>query len=548
MAFLQQFIRKQPFAVAGIFVSAVLLSASILLQGYSIVQIVTTVFIEQHKFTNTFIYFNYLAAAIALRLAMQWSIQHIGGHLAYDAKQQIRTKLLAHWANVPLNDYVQSATGDKVTLLMQTVDELESYYRDYIPQLIKTMTIPLVVLIAVFCTHTNSGWIMLITAPFVPITYIIVGMQTQKKAEQQLDAMNRFSGTFLDLLQGLQTIRLFGQQQAQANVLDESNKGFTERTMTVLKIAFASTLFIELIATLGIGLVALEIGFQMIVFQTLTFAPAFFVLTLAPEYYNSLKELGAAFHTGRGSLGAATLIEQELTKTYTHVAWGEEPMPLQPTITLQDATLRYDDTTTIGPVSLTIRPNEVVALVGKTGHGKTTLLNMLSSFAELTSGELLYDGRPRHHYSEADWYAQMSYMSQHPYIFAGTLRDNICIGQTVDDAALFDALNDAQLTHWVQTLPNGLDTMLGEGGLGLSGGEKQRVAIARAFVKRARIIFLDEPTAALDVTTERLLLDAMDTLRQHATIIMTAHKKQSIDRATVVYEIANGRIVNITKG
>lgn len=544
MAFLQQFIRQQPLLLILLALASICLSVSILLQGYSIVQIVATVFIHASPFQHTYTYFALLAIAIVLRLLMQLSIQRIGGELAFRAKLNIRTKLLTHWANVPLNDYVQSATGNKVTLLMQTVDELESYYREYIPQLIKTMTIPLVVLIAVFCTHTNSGWIMLITAPFIPITYILIGIQTQKKAEQQLEAMNRFSGTFLDLLQGLQSIRLFGQQQQQANVLDESNKGFIARTMTVLKIAFASTLFIELITTLGIGLVALEIGFQMIVFQTLTFAPAFFVLTLAPEYYNSLKELGAAFHTGRGSLGAATLIEEELTKAYTRVSWGNEPMPLQPTITLQDATLRYDDTTTIGPMSLTIRPNEVVALVGKTGHGKTTLLNMLSSFAELTSGELLYDGRPRACYSEADWYAQMSYISQHPYIFAGTLRDNVCMGLNVTDDELLQALSAAQLMHWVHTLPNGLDTFIGEGGLGLSGGEKQRVAIARAFVKRARIIFLDEPTAALDVTTEALLLDAIHYLRQHATIIMTAHKKESIRRATVVYEIENGRITS----
>lgn len=542
MSFLQSFIRKEPLTVSLLVFIAVLLSGSILVQAYSIVQIVTIVFIEKLDFSHTFIYFIWLAAAMGMRLLMQSLRQQIGAQFAARMKHTIREQLLIHWANVPLNDYVQSATGEKVSLLIQTVDEVESYYRDYIPQVIQTMLVPIIVLVTIFMTHSNSGWIMLITAPFVPITYILIGLQTQKKAEEQLSAMNRFSSTFLDLLQGLQTIRLFGQQHAQQQHLAKSNQRFTERTMSVLKIAFASTLFIELIATLGIGLVALEIGFQMIVFKTMTFTAAFFVLTLAPEYYNSLKELGAAFHTGRGSLGAATLLEEALMKTYKTVNWGHEPLQKQPILTLQNATLRYDDTTTIGPISMTIPRGQIVALIGPTGHGKTTTLNMLSSFAELSSGELLLNDAPRHIYTAASWYAQMSYISQHPYIFAATLRDNITLGMTVNDEQLLAALAEAQLIHWVEQLPNGLNTMIGEGGLGLSGGERQRVAIARAFVKRASIVFLDEPTAALDVETERLLLDAIDRLSEHATVIMTAHQHQSIRRAHIVYEIQHGRI------
>lgn len=522
---------------------AMLLGAAIITQGYSIVQIVTLMFIEKSIFSSTYVYFALLAAAMIVRVLMQLSLQRLGGRLAERVKRSIRQQLLAHWANVPLNDYVQFATGEKVTLLIQTVDELDSYYREYIPQLIKTTVIPVMLLIAVFSVHPNSGWIMLITAPFVPLTYILIGMQTQKKAEEQLEAMNRFSGTFLDLLQGLQTIRLFGQQHTQRSILAASNEGFMTRTLAVLKIAFASTLFIELIATLGIGLVALEIGFQMIVFTTLTFAPAFFVLTLAPEYYNSLKELGAAFHTGRGSLGASTLIKEELAQPLKTVQWGDNDLAELPTITLREATLRYDDVTTVGPVSLTIAPNDVVALIGQTGHGKTTLLNMLSSFAELTDGDIYLNDLPRSAYRAEQWYAQISYISQHPHIFASTLRDNICMGLALDDATIMTALDKAQLTNWVQSLPNGLQTHIGEGGLGLSGGEKQRVALARAFVKNARIVFFDEPTAAIDVVTERLLMDAIEAFRNDATVIFTAHKVESIRRATVVYKIENGRIV-----
>ena len=315
------------------------------------------------------------------------------------------------------------------------------------------------------------------------------------------------------------------------------------RTLSILKIAFASTLFIELIATLGIGLVALEIGFQMIVFKTLTFAPAFFILTLAPEYYNSLKELGAAFHTGRGSLGAAALIEEQLQVDEKPVQWGNQPLGVQPKITVENAQFHYPNGPSIGPLTFTIEPGQTVAFIGQTGHGKTTILNLLSSLTALDTCELYLNDAPRHAYRADDWYTQTSYISQHPYIFAGTLRENICMGLNVSEEAIFAALQKAQLLDWLATLPHGLETFIGEGGLGLSGGEKQRVAIARAFLKQPAIVFFDEPTAGLDVVTERLLIASMQTLRETATVIVAAHQYESIRFADVLYIVEDGKIL-----
>ena len=542
MQFLQRSLRAYQSKVILLSLLSFLLGGSILLQGISIVVIVNLVFIEKASFPGTYVYFSLFFLAIVIRLATQFTLGLIGGSLAARVKASVRERLIQHWTCTPMEKHVAFQTGEKVTLLVDTVDQLESYYREYIPQVIKTIVVPIMILIAVFLVHPNSGWIMLITAPFVPITYIIVGMQTKKKSEEQLDALNRFSGKFLDLLQGLQTIRLLGQSKQQEAVLAQSNAGFMTRTLSILKIAFASTLFIELIATLGIGLVALEIGFQMIVFQTLTLAPAFFILTLAPEYYNSLKELGAAFHTGRGSLGAAALIEEQLQQPEASVQWGDKPLALQPSITVKDARFHYTNGPSIGPFTVTIHPGQTVAFIGKTGHGKTTILNLLSSLTELDGGELLLNHAPRSTYRADDWYAQTSYISQHPYLFAGTLRDNICMGLRISDEDVLAALQKAQLLDWLASLPQGLDTALGDGGLGLSGGEKQRVAIARAFVKQPAIVFFDEPTAGLDVVTERLLIDSIKTLRETATVIIAAHQYESIRFADVLYIVEDGKI------
>lgn len=525
-----------------LFVLSLLLGTSIVLQGYTIVQTVNLVFIEQKTFTTTFQFLLILLIAILIRLFTQFSMNRIGGTLAERVKNTIRSTLLKHWTKNAMESQISTQTGEKVTLLIDTVEQVESYYREYIPQVIKTTVVPLIVLIAVFMTHEASGWIMLITAPFIPLTYILVGLQTKAKSEEQLVAMNQFSGKFLDLLQGLQTIRLFGQTDKQEQVLAASNKGFMERTLSVLKIAFTSTLFIELITTLGVGLVALEIGFQMIVFQSLAFAPAFFVLTLAPEYYNSLKELGAAFHTGRGSLGAASIIEAALQTTATPVRWGNEHLSNTPSLEMHNATYQYVDGPLIGPISLHVKPGEMIAFIGPTGHGKTTILNMLSSMVELSSGEILLNGKSRTQIAEHDWYSQMSYISQHPYVFAGSLRDNIRMGLQATDDEIYVALRQAQLTSWLETLPEQLDTMIGEGGRGLSGGEKQRVAIARAFLKKPSILFFDEPTAGLDVFTEHLLTEAIHTFRKQATVILVAHRFESIQHADNIYIVENGQI------
>ena len=524
-------------------VLALLLGASIVLQSYSIVQIVNFVFIENGKFHIIYPYLMLLLIGILIRLLTKYWIGKIGGILAAKVKLTVREQLLTHWSKHSFEHNVSSQTGEKVTLLVDTVDQLESYYRQYIPQMIQSIVVSMTVLITVFTIHANSGWIMLVTAPFIPLTYILIGLQTKKKSEEQLNAMNKFSGKFIDLLQGLQTIRLFGQSKQQEAILAAHNKGFMDRTLTVLKIAFASTLFIELITTLSIGLIALEIAFQMIVFQTLTFAPAFFVLTLAPDYYNSLKELGSAFHTGRGSLGAATIIEEQLNEPIKEVKWGEQLLATQPSITLQNGTVHYANGPTIGPISMHIVPGQTIALIGQTGHGKTTILNMLSSFVELDGGELLLNGVPRSTVKEQQWYDQTSYISQYPYIFAGTLRENILMGMVKSDEEIYEALKKAQLTEWIQLIPDGLNVNLGEGGVGLSGGERQRIALARAFLKKPHILFFDEPTAGLDVGTEKLLTESLQILGNDATVIIVAHQFESIRYADVIYVIEDGQVM-----
>ena len=528
----------------GIILASLLSSFSVLLQAYSIVQVIQLVFIEKQQIDRTYPYFLLFAAAIIVRLTMNYVIDQLGSKLAYRIKQHIRLQLLTKWKKRNLLKQFSKQSGEEVSLFIQTVDEIHPYYHEYIPQAIRSMIGPLILLIAVFMMHANSGWIMLITAPFIPLTYIIVGIQTKYKAEQQLHEMNRFAGTFLDLLQGIQTIRLFRQQKQKSKQLQHSNAQFLTKTMDVLKIAFASTLFIELITTLGIGLVALEIGFQMIVFESLLFAPAFFVLIVAPEYYNTLKQLGSAFHTAKGSEGAMTLIENSLKEVDDYVEWGDQKVPQNPSLTLQDAQFHYENGPVIGPLSIRVPAGKTIAIIGPTGHGKSTTLHLFAAVMEPQSGTYFIQQERRDAYSSESFFDQLVLISQRTHLFAGTLRDNLQMGQEVHDDDLIKGLEEAQLLPWFNQLQDGLDTYIGEGGRGLSGGEQQRVAIARAFIKKPSIVLFDEPTANLDEQSEKLVRKGLQKLCKEVTSIIVSHRYESICFADYIYVIENGKVVD----
>ncbi|MCA9723937.1 MAG: ATP-binding cassette domain-containing protein, partial [Kurthia sp.] len=344
-------------------------------------------------------------------------------------------------------------------------------------------------------------------------------------------------------VQGLQTLKLFGQGKQQREELAENNRAFQTSTMSILKVAFASTFFIELVVTLGIGLVAIEIAYQMITFETMTFAPAFFILAIAPEFYNAIKDLGSAFHSGRGSMAAAEILEEELERPIEPVKWGTQSLEQQPSIAIEQGAFQYGDAFKLEQLNVKVPPNSRTAIVGPTGQGKTTLLNILAGVYEVTEGYVKIDGKLRQEVSKDAWFEQIAYISQHPYLFTGTIAENIQMKKgACDEVAIQRAIEQAQLGDWIATLPNGMHTAVGEAGRGMSGGEKQRLAIARAFYKQCTIVFFDEPTMGLDVQTEQLLQRVMDELAQTRTVITVAHRLHTIQQADQILLVHNGTI------
>ncbi|TFE02153.1 thiol reductant ABC exporter subunit CydD [Jeotgalibacillus salarius] len=544
---LSQYAKQYKGTQLLITVIAVLTGASIIAQAYFIVKIVDEVFLNGASFSDVFPLFGWLALALIARAMLTFASGRAGAWMAAKVKQMIREKLLEKYAGNPVQASLEGQSGRKVSVLMDAVDEVDSYFSKYIPQVILTGVIPLMIIIAAFAMDWISGAVLLITAPFIPLFFIIIGIKTQKKSEEQMEQLSAFSGTFLDTLQGLTTLKLFGQAKKQRESIENSSLKFRDATLEVLKIAFISSLALEYISMLGVGLVALELGLRLIYFESVTFFTAFFILVLAPEFYVAIRELGNAFHTGRGSIGAAKLIDEELSKDEDRVNWGSEKLEgsAPPRIELDQTGFQYGkDGFEIGPLNAVFQPYENVALIGKSGSGKSTALNILSGLIAPSSGVVRLNGKVLSEFEEESWFNQLSYISQQPFIFSGTLADNIAIGSkrktTLEEVA--SAAEKAGLNPLIEALQNGLDTPVGEGGRGLSGGEKQRLALARAFLKKPSVILFDEPTTGLDLKTEQILTASMEELSKRATVITVAHRLYTIRNADQILMLEDGSL------
>ncbi|WP_164670766.1 thiol reductant ABC exporter subunit CydD [Virgibacillus doumboii] len=548
MSSLKNILYEQKKRMVFLLISALLTGTVIVMQAYLFVTIIDGVFLKGKSFTEVIpMLAGLLLVLLARTMFTYWSGLN-GAKMASKAKSKYRKSLLNEFSGSPVQASLHGQTGGKVSVMLDAVDEVDSYFSQYIPQVIQTSIIPLFILIAVFTQHINSGLIMIITAPFIPVFMIIIGLQTKKKSEEQLEKLAAFSGRFLDILQGLPTLKLFGRARQQKETIRQSSLNFRDATMKILKVAFASSFMLEMISMLSIGLIALELAIQLIVYESISFFTAFFVLVLVPEFYSSLKELGSAFHSGRSSMGAVKKIEDELAEKEQRVVWGNLLLPDEatpPAIDLQGVRFSYGkDQFEMDGISAEIPPYGQIAIAGRSGSGKTTLLHLIAGLIRPETGDVLVNGRPLSDYDEKAWFDQLSYISQHPYIFSGTIAENIAIGGRTDASrtAIEKAAEKAGISEMIQSLAKGYDTPVGEAGRGLSGGEQQRLAIARAFLKQPSVILFDEPTTGLDLQTERVLQTSIEQLSKHSTVITVAHRLHTIKNADKILFLENGQL------
>lgn len=541
------------------------LGVAIVSQAGLLAEAVQRVFVESASFSSVAVLLGLLLAVMVIRTLLSYGNGKVGLRMAATAKTNMRAAVLQNLTHASMPSTLLGQTGGKVSIALDAVDEADSYFSQYMPRMMEAAMIPLLILVVTFTQHANTGFIMLFTAPFIPLFMILVGLKTKNKSEEKYAQLAEFSGTFLDSLQGLVTLKLFGRARHQQQEIERSSLGYRDATMGILKIAFTNTFMLESIVMLSIGIVALELAIQLLVFKSMTFHTAFLVLLLVPEFYSLLKNTGTAFHSGRTSMGAVRKVEQMLEETAGE-SWnangneGEgtsegidkiiahfDPIHMPPSLELDHLRFRYaPDSFELETGRITLGPGEHIAIVGKSGSGKTTLLHLIAGLLKPASGTVLVNGSPLSQYDESAWFEHVSYITQHPYIFAGTLAENIAIGAggNITRAEIERAAEEAGLAALTAQLEHGFDTFVGEGGRGLSGGEKQRLALARAFLKRPAIILFDEPTVGLDLHTERVLQRSIAKLAKSATMITVAHRLYTIQQADKILYMDRGVLVD----
>ncbi|MEI6846766.1 MAG: thiol reductant ABC exporter subunit CydD [Chlorobiaceae bacterium] len=445
--------------------------------------------------------------------------------------------------------YTKSVQSGRLsTTLLKGVEALDAYYSQYIPQIFFALFTPLLIVFAIFPSDALSAAILIGTAPLIPFFMIMIGKTASAMTEKQWLTMSRMSGYFLDVLQGLPTLKLFAQSKKQRKTIEESGESFREATMRVLKIAFLSSLTLELVGTIGTAIIAVGIGLRIMKGQ-LAFQPALFVLLLTPDFYLPLRQLGTKFHAGMEGVSASKEIFAILEQPTSAHSQKNEPIEqktfgIHP-ILFTDVSYTYPGATipALDSINAIIPAGKTTAIIGPSGAGKSTLINLLLRFQEPCNGQITINSNPIHNIPLDQWHKEISWVPQHPYLFNATLKENILLAKPdASVAELSAALDKTGLSSFVSELPDALETMIGEQGARLSGGEAQRVALARAFLKNAPLLVLDEPTSHTDPELEASLRSSIHELMKDRTTIIIAHRLETIMSAEQIIVVTQGKI------
>ncbi|MGW3931564.1 thiol reductant ABC exporter subunit CydD [Streptomyces microflavus] len=466
-----------------------------------------------------------LLAAVAVGRALVAWLTELAAHRASAAvKSELRGRLLERAAQLGPGWLSGQRTGSLVALATRGVDALDDYFARYLPQLGLAVVVPVAVLARIVTEDWVSAAIIVVTLPLIPLFMILIGWATQSRMDRQWQLLSRLSGHFLDVVAGLPTLKVFGRAKAQAESIRTITSQYRRATVRTLRIAFLSSFALELLATLSVALVAVTIGMRL-VHGELDLYTGLVVLILAPEAYLPIRQVGAQYHAAAEGLSAAeeifAVLETEARGT------GTEDVPDSTRLELEGVTVRHEGRTepSLDAVSLTVEPGETVALVGPSGVGKSTLLNVVLGFAVPDEGRVRVGGRDLAELDPERWRSRIAWVPQRPHLFAGTIAENVRLARPdADDAAVVTALRDAGAYDFVAELPDGERTLLGEDGAGLSAGQRQRLAIARAFLADRPLLLLDEPTASLDGETEAGIVDAVRRLAAGRTVLLVVHR------------------------
>jgi thiol reductant ABC exporter CydD subunit len=485
-----------------------------------------------------------LALTFTGRAALAWGFEIAGRRAASSVLSQLRLALVERRLRDQPASLDGTESGEIAASAVQGVDALEAYFGRYLPQVVLAVLVPIAVLSWVGMIDPASAGLMLLTLPLVPVFMWLIGRYTEDRTREHWRALRLLSTHFLDVVRGLPTLRAFNRGRAQTAAISEVSERYRRTTMATLRVGFLSGAVLELAATLGVALVAVTVGVRL-VDGGLGLQTGLTILVLAPELYLPLRQLASQFHASADGLAVAERILALLDAPAAAPRGGRliAPTPAEAPVRLENVSFAYPSrpSLVLNDLDLELLPGETVALVGPSGAGKTTVAKLLLRFAEPTAGRLTAGGIDLADCRTKVWRSVIAWVPQQPTIFRGTVADNIRLGDgRASERRIRDAAVLAGADRFVEALPSGYETIVGDGGRPLSAGERRRIALARAFVRDAQLVILDEPTADLDRTSAEVVAEAVERLRIGRTVLLIAHRRELVRQADRVVALGEG--------
>lgn len=527
-------------------ISAVLLVA----QMYLLATILHQLIMEHQQASELIGSLGLLLACFFGRALLLWLRERVGFRAGQTLRNKLRAEVIAKLSAVGPMAIQQRPAGSWATLMLEQVENIHNFYARYLPQQFLSLIMPIVILCAVFPFNWAAGAILFATLPLLPLFMILAGMKAAEANQQNIGVLSRLSGQFLDSLKGLETIRLFGQAEAQTELIYQRTEEFRLSTMNVLKMAFLSSAVLEFFTAISVAVMAVYFGF--IYLGDLDFGHyglpvslfiGFFCLMLAPEFYQPLRELGVYYHDKAAAIGAADELEQFLQSETLTQTVGQNNLPNQPLVIQaeQCVVLSPQGKALTAPLTFSLYSPQKIALVGQSGAGKSSLMNMLLGFLAY-EGSVKINGVELRELDIAQWRAVLAWVGQNPQLLRGSLRENILLGsQGANDVEINRALALSKADEFVSRL--GLDSQIYDSNSGLSGGQAQRIAIARALLRPYQLLLLDEPTASLDMQSEQQVLQALHNLSGENMTLMITHRVEDLKASDEIWVMKQGQIV-----
>lgn len=504
------------FLIASVFVQA-LQALLIVAQALLLASVIVRAFTEGADLAVLMPTIGALAAVIAARAVTAFIAEWLAHRTAATAMSELRMAAWKHMMSLGPAWLAGRRTGELAQLLVRGIGGLEAYYARYLPQLILAVVVPLIVGTAILTEDVLAAVIVALTVPLIPVFMVLIGWVSQARVDRQWRWLAVLGNHFLDVVEGLPTLKAFNRAKHQVGQIREVGEEYRRSTMGVLRITFLSALVLELLSTLSVALIAVAIGLRL-VNGSMTLMAGLSVLILAPEVYLPLRMVGQHFHAAAEGADAAdrvfAVMEQEPPTTGTSALITPDA-----DLRLENISLGYDENTVVTGLSAVIAAGEITVINGPSGAGKTTVLNGLLGFLTPRTGRILIGDQDLADIDVAQWWAHIAWVPQSPQLLPTTVRENLTMGE---DRDVREVLEQTRLAAWVAALPDGLDTIIGEGGRPVSVGQARRIALSRALLRGSRVLMLDEPTAGVDPESERAIVDVLRAV--DATVIVVGHR------------------------